>query len=99
MGALRLLLLALAAAVIVLIPLSGGGAVYSGWKLVTTVIAPVMAPIVFMVVLLDALMARVFLSEAAPAERGRLKTIIVIDLLAALLIMARWLPYFLSLRA
>jgi hypothetical protein len=98
LGTLRLLLMGCALLVIVSIPAPGVAVGYTGAKLVTTVLVPVMAPILFMVLLLDALMARVFMSEAPPAERRRLTTIAGLHLALALLLMVRWLPYFLGLR-
>jgi len=72
--------------------------VLTGWPLVTTVLIPVLAPMTFMVLLLDALMARVFLTDAEGAARQRYKTILLADLLAAAVLLLRWLPYFAALR-
>lgn len=99
LGVLRLTLLLGSLIVLALIPAPGTPTLYSGWGLVTTVLAPVMAPILFMVVMFDVLMARVFLKEAKGDKREHLKTVIAIGLIVAALILLRWLPFFLSLRA
>lgn len=99
LGVLRLTLLISSLIVLALIPTPGTPTIYGGWGLVTTVLAPVMAPILFMVVMFDVLMARVFFKEASRDKREHLKMVIVIDLLVAALLLLRWLPFFLSLRA
>ncbi|MBI3897991.1 MAG: hypothetical protein HY308_06805 [Gammaproteobacteria bacterium] len=97
-GLLRLLLLGFAVLLLVLLPLPGALTTLSGWGLVRTVLVPVMMPIVFMVLLLDVLMARVFASDATPAQRRQLKIIAIANLLGALALLVRWLPYFLALQ-
>ena len=98
LGALRLGLLFFAVLAVVLIPAPGTPAVYTGWPLVRTVLVPVLAPVLFMVLLLDALMARVFLTDAAGAARRRYKAAIVVNLLAAAILLIRWLPYYAAVR-
>lgn len=66
--------------------------------MVTTLLAPVVAPLALMVLLLDALMARVFLTDAENGARKRWKRIILIDLIGAALLLLRWLPYYAALR-
>lgn len=98
LGPLRLGLLFFAVLAIVLMPAPGTPAVYSGWPLVRTVLVPVLAPFLFLVLLLDALMARVFLTDAEGAARRRYKTAIIINLLAAAILLIRWLPHFAALQ-
>lgn len=98
LGPLRLTLLAAAALVIVFAPAPGTKAVYQGWALARTVLLPVLAPLVVMLLLLDALMARVFLSEAEGEARLRLRAAVWINLVAALAVVLYWLPYFIALR-
>jgi Zn-dependent protease with chaperone function len=99
LGTLRLLLLGLALFALALIPPAGTAVGYSGWQLLSTVVAPVLAPILVMVLLLDVLMARIFMSDAPAAERGRMKLAIALHLLVVALLLLRWLPYFLALRS
>lgn len=98
LGALRLVLLFCAVVLLVFVPAPGTRAVFTGWPLVTTVLAPVLAPLIVMVLLLDALMARVFLTDAEGPARRRFKTAIVVNLVAVLALVLRWLPYYAALR-
>lgn len=98
LGPMRLALLAGAVIVIVLAPAPGTKAIYHGWPLFRTVLLPVFAPLVVMLLLLDALMSRVFLSEAEGEARLRLRTAVWVNLLAALAVVVYWLPYFMALR-
>lgn len=97
LGALRVLLLICTLVVIVLAPAPGTRAVAEGWAFVPTLLAPVLAPLLLMLLMLDALMTRIFMSDAAGAERARLKYALTVDLAAAALLLIFWLPYFLAL--
>ena len=97
LGPLRLMLGALALLLAMLALEPGSQSNYSGWQLVTTTVVPACAPIVFMVLLLDVLMARVWLSDTPGPEGARFKTIITIDLLLAGVMLLAWLPFFVAL--
>lgn len=97
LGVLRVALIVLAMVDMVIAPSPGTEAVYSGWQMVSSLIAPVMAPIVFQVLLLDALMARVMLGSASGAERLRYRRIVIVNLVVAGILLLRWLPYFVAL--
>lgn len=99
LGLLRGVLLALALVCLVLMPGEGVAVGYSGWPLITTVLVPVLAPLVFMVLLLDALMSAVFMADHRGAERRRYGRILAVDLIAAALLLAFWLPFYLTLGA
>ena len=96
-GVLRLMLGALVLVLAALSPLAGGQIVYEGWRVIPTLIAPVIVPIVFMGVLLDLLMARVWMLEAEPAVRRRLNGITVLDLILVAVLLLSWSGYFLEL--
>jgi hypothetical protein len=98
LGPLRLGLFCAALALSVAVPAPGARAVYEGWGLVTSVLLPVLAPLMFMGLLLDALMARVFASDAEGAARSRLRAVSWINLLIAVVLLLRWLPYYAALR-
>lgn len=73
----------------------------SGLGLITGTIIPVIAPMVFMVLLLDFIMARIFLSDAKvnnPELVTRFQRISWVNLIMAAAIFLSWLPFFLSLR-
>jgi len=94
LGVMRLGLLLLTALVIVGAPKPGTAAVLEGREVLTTVIAPALAPIVFMVLMLDALMGRVMLGSARGAERERYRRIVATNLIAGIFLFLWWTPYF-----
>jgi len=99
MGVLRVVLIALVILDMLAAPRPGTAAVYSGWEVVTTLILPVLAPILLQVLLLDALMGRVMMSSAKGAERARYRRIMVVNLVFGAALVLWWLPYFLKLFA
>jgi hypothetical protein len=94
LGVMRVGLLLLAAAVMLAAPKPGTAAVLGGWKMLSTLIAPALAPIVFMVLMLDALMGRVMSGSARGAERERYRRIVVTNLVAGIALFLWWAPYF-----
>ena len=95
--ALRILMIIGALLVIVMAPSPGSRVSYEGWQMVTTLLIPTLAPLVFMVLLLDALMGRVWLIDAQGTDRDKFKTIIRVNLFFALLLLLVWVPYFVKL--
>lgn len=96
-GALRIGLWLFALTVMILAPRPGTPAVYSGWELVPTLMAPVLAPILMQVLLLDALMSRVWMSAHTGAARERYRLILWINLGVTALTTLWWLPYFIAI--
>lgn len=94
LGPMRWFLLAGALALIVAVPAPGTRAVLHGPAAVTTLIIPALAPIMLMVVFLDALMSAVFMIDKRGEERARLKLALVLNLASAGLMIAAWFPYF-----
>ncbi len=100
LGQLRPLRAALILAAIIAIlgrPEVGEPVVYSGWGLINTLLIPVLAPLVFMLLMLDALMSRVWMSEAEGEEKKRLWLVVRVDVIVGLLLLVYWLPYFIAL--
>ena len=96
-GPLRLMLATVALGIIVLAPGGDVQETRTGMALVSTVLVPALSPMVLMVLLLDALMSRVWMSEQEEAQRKRFRNIIRLNLgLSALLVVAMS-PYFISL--
>lgn len=93
-GVLRLMLAALVLILAALVPFAGEPIEYEGWKAIPTLIAPVIAPIVFMGVLLDLLMARVWITEADAGLRRRLNGITILDLVLVAVLLVSWGSYF-----
>ena len=97
LGMLRVALAAMALALIVFATRPGTAPVFEGSALLPTVLMPVLAPMVLMVLMLDALMARVFMFEKAGAERARYRRIVSVDLVLSVALVLVWLPYFRSI--
>lgn len=94
---LRLLRIAMFCFVLVLAVISrfaGDEIIVSGWKMVPTLIAPALAPIMFFVVWLDVLMSWVFKFDATEAEKHRFNRIITIDIVMVVILTASWFGYF-----
>jgi len=99
MGVLRVVLVVLSILDMLAAPRPGTAVVYSGWELVTTLILPVLAPILLQVLLLDALMGRVLMSSNKGAERARYRRIMIVNLVISAALTLWWLPYFMKLFA
>ena len=63
LGPLRVTLVLGALAMLVLRPAPHTAAVYKGWEMVPTVLVPTFTPIIFMLLLLDAIMGAVLLAS------------------------------------
>lgn len=99
LGALRLLLGGLAVLMVVFAPSASIETQRSGWGLVVTGVLPALGPMVFMVLLLDMLMSRVFMADADTAGKRRYRRAILFDGAMALFILLSWLPFLLALLA
>ncbi|RLK51349.1 hypothetical protein DFR31_1285 [Alkalispirillum mobile] len=97
LGSMRWFLALCALVAIVLRPEPGTGIVTEGWALVPTLLAPVLAPLVAVVLLLDALMARVFMIDTDGPVRQHYRLAIWFNVLLAALVTVYWLPYFLAI--
>ena len=80
-------------ALLVLRPAPGTPTVYAGWDMIPTLVFPALVPLLFMVLLLDAIMSAVQLASY-PWERRRYRTVIGVSLGMALLLVLWWWPYF-----
>lgn len=102
LGFLRLALLALVL-INVLLPLinlqAGSSAVgYHGlWKILSTVVAPVMAPLLAVVLLFDYLMSRVRAADAEGEQRELYLRIGRIELAVMAITLVFWVPFFINL--
>ncbi len=96
LGSLRMTLALGAIAMLLLRPAPRTASVYSGWALVPTFLAPVLTPMIFMGLLLDALMG-VVLFVGQEGDRRRYRTVIAVDLVLAVLLLLWWWPYYSAL--
>jgi hypothetical protein len=96
-GILRTLLAVAGVLLLLFATQPGTVPVYSGWPLVSTVLVPVLAPMIFMLLLLDALMGRVLMTDMHGAERDRRRLTVIVNLLLAAGLLFFWSPYYLAL--
>lgn len=94
---MRVVLIICALVTIVLRPEPGGEVIYEGVGVVTTLLVPVLAPILFMLLLLDTLMSSIWLTQTEGDEKKRYRSNIVINLTVAALLIYFWLPFFAAL--
>jgi hypothetical protein len=97
LGVLRVTLLVLALLTVVLRPTPGAEAVYEGWSFARTVLLPALAPLLFMGVMFDALMARVMMVDKVEAQRQRYRRIAWVSFGTGVLLLLFWIPYFIGL--
>jgi len=94
---MRWVLMGSAILLLFLVPDAGTGAHYEGWDIVPTVLLPVIAPLILMLLLLDALMTRVFSSDAEGPARSQLRATMWANLIIAIVLLLRWVPYYAAL--
>ena len=97
MKPLRILLVILGILVAVFAVKAGTNTRYEGIEVLHTLILPALTPLVFLVLLLDALMNRVWRIDATGEDVSRYTNIMRVDLLIAALILIRWTPYFIEI--
>ncbi|HEC13970.1 MAG TPA: hypothetical protein ENI80_12130 [Acidiferrobacteraceae bacterium] len=96
-GVLRVILHGFSLVVIGFSRIADGPPVYTGWEIVPSLIIPALVPIVFFVLLLDMMMAMVFMVDRTGEVRRRFRTIALIDLALVIALFFFWLQYFLSI--
>jgi len=97
LGPLRLMLGAATITIMLLRPASGSEAVYEGWAVFPTLLFPSLAPILFMLLLLDAMMSRLLMTSKEGSEKDRLQRAMWTDLAIAGLSLSVWYTYFSAL--
>ncbi len=95
LGALRLILIAFGLIIALLSPEPGTGVNLNDWHVISTLVAPAIAPLVFMVLMFDFMMCRIRMSDTAVKDKFR--TIGFIELAVALFLFMMWLPFFLAI--
>jgi hypothetical protein len=78
----------------ILVPLAGDDDKHHFWSVMTGVIAPVMAPLLIVVILFDYIMTRVRAADGDGELRNRFIRIGRIELAMLCLMMLFWVPYF-----
>lgn len=70
---------------------------YEGIEVLRTLVLPALTPLVFLVIMLDALMNRVWLIDAKNENINKFRNIMRVDLIIAAFILVRWIPYFIEI--
>jgi len=96
-GFLRSLLGLGALVVILFVPAPGTRVMLHGYEMINTLLFPTLAPLIFMVLLLDTLITRVMMIDSVGSATQRFRLIIWFDLALATLIAVRWYGFFAAL--
>jgi len=70
---------------------------YEGWTMIETVFIPVMAPLIIMVLMLDTLIATIWLTQTTGEEKSRYKLILAVNLITIITMFSLWIPYFIRI--
>lgn len=96
-GFLRLSLLTLVLIEVLARPAPGTTPDYESARAVIEMIVSALAPIVFMLLLLDAIMTLVYMSSMPAERKPAYRLILVTNLVVAVIFFIYWLPYFKAL--
>ena len=94
---MRVLLLLTVLLSILFKPAPGTELIYEGWEVFTTLLIPVFAPILLMLLWLDSLIAKLWSTQTEGQEQKRYKMILRINLTLSIIYLAVWYPYFRAL--
>ena len=97
LGMLRIVLGLLAIDMLVSAPKPKTEAVFSGWEMWSTLIVPTLAPIIFMVLMLDALMSGVKMTSVQGEEYALYRRFMIYNLVLGIMVAVYWTPYYLAL--
>ena len=96
LGILRILLIIIALLTAFLSPSPGTAVNLNSWQnVIRTLVAPAMAPLVFMVLMFEFMMCRIRMSDEI--VRSKFQMIGYIELAVALFLFITWLPFFLAI--
>lgn len=93
-GVLRFALILFVIVDIIFRPEPGVRVSYEGWHIVSGLLAPVLSPILFMLLLLDCIMAMVYRSDKPVEVKARYLIIVYTNLGLAIFLFTYWLPFF-----
>lgn len=97
LGLLRQLLIGLAIICLIVRPAPGTNIVLEGLQLIPTLITPAAVPILVMVILFDALMSKIRVSDSEGEERVKFQKILRVELATVAILVIAWLPFFLAI--
>ena len=96
-GTLRTMLGILVLVVAGMAPWASEPTAFTGWVLITTVVAPAFFAMLLFVLPLDVMMTLIFMSDREGKAKQRLKRIAVLESVLLLLLIGAWLPLVLQL--
>lgn len=94
---MRVLLLLAVLIAILFKPSPGTEIVYQGWPVFTTLLLPVLSPILLMLLWLDSLIAKLWSTQTEGQEQKRYKMILRINLILSVIFIFSWWSYFKAL--
>lgn len=97
MKPLRVMLSILALLLCVFVTPADTKAQYEGIYVITTLVLPALTPLIFLVLLLDALMNKVWKVDAVGSDIIKYRNIMRVDLLLATVIFILWIPYYIAI--
>jgi hypothetical protein len=95
-GTLRLGLLTITLFIIILSAFADGNTYMHDWRIVPSVLAPSIMMMLVFALPLEMTMTSVFMANAEPAEKQRLKSILKLEAIAYFLLIACWTPFFIT---
>ena len=99
MGVQRSALAFIACVLITLSFFSGGEYTLHGWRVLPTLVAPSLVPILFFLLCLDMMMSLIYSVDTEGAVKKRYRNIIRIHLVLVILLLSFWTPFFMQLVA
>ena len=93
-GPLRYALIFAVLVSFILRPELGTKLTYEGWHIVTSLLVPVITPILFMLLLLDAIMCMVYRSDKSDQIKSRYLKIVLLNLALAIGLLSYWWPFY-----
>jgi len=94
---MRVVLIALAIISLILKAKTGTPVTYSGWLMISTIVIPVMAPLLTMVLMLDSMIATIWLSQTSGEEKNRYKLILACNISMIIIMLVIWIPFFMAI--
>ena len=94
---MRIVLLSMVLISIIFRPAPEAEIIYEGWPVFSTLLLPVLSPILLMLLWLDSLIAKLWSTQTEGKEQKRYKMILWVNLISSLIFIFVWYPYFKAL--
>ena len=97
LGVLRTALILMAAVTALLVPTPGTPISLDAPAIFSTLIAPAAAPLIAVVILFDVMMSRIRANDSSGEIRVRFRTIMWMEIIAVIILIGVWLPFFMAI--